>query len=195
MEIEFQHIDILKTCNQSFLKDLMNIMNQKLAVFRNDVVNDLLACRICFEPFTTPNGNRAPRFLPQCGHTFCSKCVITLFGARDFRGFSKVPCPTCQAEKDVFLEHGAGGFVLNRHVLDFLEASQKSRPSAEEISPSLGCSIEDAGEAEAEASFLSGRAATKRTDRNCAPERIRQSEIPGKSHSDCKAGDGDASED
>ena len=120
MEIEFQHIDILKTCNQSFLKDPMNIMNQKLAVFRNDVVNDLLACRICFEPFTTQNGNRAPRLLPQSGHTFCSKCVKTLFGPPDFRGFSKVTCLTCQAEKDMFLELGAVGFVLNRHVLDLL---------------------------------------------------------------------------
>ena len=60
----------------------------------------------------------------------------------------------------------------------------------------LGCSIKDAGETEAEASFLSGRAATKRTDRNdCTPERIRQSEMPGTAHSDCKAGDGDESDD
>ena len=120
-----------------------------VAVFRNDVGNDLLACRICSEPFTTPNGNRAPRLLPQCGHTFCSKCVITLFGPQDFRGFSRVTCPTCQAEYDMFLilEIGAGGFVLNHHVLDLLEAFEKSRPSAEEISAALGCSIEDAGEA------------------------------------------------
>ena len=95
----------------------------------------------------------------------------------------------------MFLELGAGVFVLNRNVLDLLEVFQKSRPSAEEISAALGCSIEDAGEAEAEASFLSGRAATKRTDRNYTPERIQQSEMPGKSHSDCKAGDGDASDD
>jgi len=125
----------------------MNIMNQKLAVFRNDVVNDLLTCRICLEPFTTPNGNRAPRLLPQCGHTFCSKCVITLFGPRDCRGLSNVTCPTCQAERDMFKELEALGFVLNRHVLDLLEAFEKSRPSAEEISAALGCSIEDAGEA------------------------------------------------
>jgi hypothetical protein len=36
------------------------------------------------------------------------------------------------------LEIGAGGFVLNHHVLDLLEAFEKSRPSAEEISAALG---------------------------------------------------------
>jgi hypothetical protein len=65
----------------------------------------------------------------------------------------------------LILEIGAGGFVLNHHVLDLLEAFEKSRPSAEEIASdaeirkcvycsnptkrtaALGCSIEDAGEA------------------------------------------------
>ena len=34
-------------------------------------------CSLCFQPFED-KPEKLPRLLPDCGHTFCSKCIINL---------------------------------------------------------------------------------------------------------------------
>lgn len=34
-------------------------------------------CTLCLQPFED-KAERLPRLLPDCGHTFCSQCIINL---------------------------------------------------------------------------------------------------------------------
>ena len=57
---------------------------------RNNMPDDLLECKICFETYNTTN--RKPLVLP-CGHTFCKVTISDLIHKKQ-RG--AIECPLCK---------------------------------------------------------------------------------------------------
>ncbi|XP_047471627.1 cilia- and flagella-associated protein 251-like [Penaeus chinensis] len=55
-----------------------------------DSVMDILCCDVCGLQYN--KDERKPIILPDCGHTFCRRCVITASRNRNLR------CPTCRRE-------------------------------------------------------------------------------------------------
>jgi DNA-binding beta-propeller fold protein YncE len=53
-------------------------------------------CRICYEKFSE-KGERMPRTLPSCGHTFCHSCLVNLLQSSSSSSAGK-KCPLCQRE-------------------------------------------------------------------------------------------------
>ena len=57
---------------------------------RNNMPDDLLECKICYEPYNTTS--RKPLILP-CGHTFCKDTISKLINKTQ-RG--AIECPNCK---------------------------------------------------------------------------------------------------
>ncbi|XP_078661279.1 uncharacterized protein LOC144905473 [Branchiostoma floridae x Branchiostoma belcheri] len=76
--------------------------------FRQQVREEFLSCRICFETF------RQPKILP-CVHTFCEKCLLKHAGRR--QSFS---CPTCRREVTL-PQNGVAGLEDNHFIASLTE--------------------------------------------------------------------------
>ena len=105
-------------------------MKRKLST-SPDVEEELLCCNICFEKFAEA-GDKSPRILTSCGHTYCLKCI------RDVcRGRNQLECPSCRVVTKFGRGNGPDSLAINNHVIRLLEmADSDSRPtvrSREEI--------------------------------------------------------------
>ncbi|KAI8483010.1 hypothetical protein Bbelb_393100 [Branchiostoma belcheri] len=76
--------------------------------FRQQVREEFLSCRICFETF------RQPKILP-CVHTFCEKCLLRHAGRR--QSFN---CPTCRREI-ALPQNGVAGLEDNHFIASLTE--------------------------------------------------------------------------
>ena len=105
-------------------------MKRKIASLSKDVENDLLHCGVCFEKFNT-EGERVPRILTQCGHTYCSKCLSDIFEDQGV-----LQCPMCRVETKIRRKNGTfstKSLQINYQTVQLLDATERSKPCREEI--------------------------------------------------------------
>ena len=98
-------------------------MKRKLSA-SPDVEEELLCCNICFEKFAEA-GDKSPRMLTSCGHTYCLKCIQDVC-----RGQNQLECPSCRVVTKFGRGNGPDSLAINNHVVRLLEmADSDSRPT------------------------------------------------------------------
>ena len=83
-----------------------------------DFEDELLCCNICFEKFGE-GGDKSPRILTSCGHSYCLKCV------RDIcRGRNQVECPSCRVVTKFGRGIGPESLAIVNHVVRLLQMAE-----------------------------------------------------------------------
>ena len=85
LKVEIENI----CCDQkeaTFGSGSEEIITQDVVV---DQLYDMLACKICYEPYTEKSGNHEPKVM-KCGHSICSQCISFIYNKRN-----AIKCPFC----------------------------------------------------------------------------------------------------
>lgn len=74
-----------------------HVPREQLEQFSEDPLRDIMCCDVCGLHYN--KDDRKPIILPDCGHTFCRRCLITASRNMELR------CPTCRRGCRVPAEH------------------------------------------------------------------------------------------
>lgn len=91
-----------------------------LIYYMNSNIDLILECPICLSIFDTP------RILTECGHTFCSNCIITILNNQDLES---IKCPVCNIKSNLDPDLKIRTFKKNYLIQDIINEYNKPNNS------------------------------------------------------------------
>lgn len=79
------------------------------------LISVLMTCDICYKRFTV-TGDHVPQIFP-CGHSYCSKCLTTLFKCR-----GSTSCPGC---RNHYHQHNPLSLPKNYKLMEVIEEEKR----------------------------------------------------------------------